>query len=387
MKINLRGAAVCTALFILVLSFAVCGCGGGGSSSPIFFDNPQNISVKLNMLDRTPSQAYVSIPQNALGTVNISVISIKDKKEVANKTVDYSLNVFTFDNQIPAGDTYSVIVTARLKERANDIYESIWQGSGTVTVLNAEKALKTPGANEVSVSLVFRTIEYIKLYPTKIVFEPALPVGEITPSTIIPSFKLSVLDQFGNTMTSENGLISVSLENGSFKDSINSKNLANGSAVFSNLAVSSLIPDQAGYIKLKAVYGSLTAYSQPIKSSGAVIPDSLLAGYLTDDSAAAPGMKKSYAPLAGKEIKVICGNLQYFTVTDSSGFFKLDLKAGPSEVPVYIEFLTSSGSAVRLQTFIKGAKVKLANIRIGPGGEPRLITSELAASYDSKLDA
>jgi len=125
MNINSRGAAVYTALFILVLSFAVCGCGGGGSSSSIFFDNPQNISVKLNMLDRTPSQAYVSIPQNALGTVNISVISIKDKKEVANKTVDYSLNAFTFDNQIPAGDTYSVIVTARLKERANDIYESI----------------------------------------------------------------------------------------------------------------------------------------------------------------------------------------------------------------------------------------------------------------------
>lgn len=60
MKIYLRGASVYAALLVVFLSFAVCGCGGGGSSSPIFFDNPQNISVKLNMLDRTPSQAYVA---------------------------------------------------------------------------------------------------------------------------------------------------------------------------------------------------------------------------------------------------------------------------------------------------------------------------------------
>ncbi|HOT76123.1 MAG TPA: carboxypeptidase regulatory-like domain-containing protein, partial [Candidatus Wallbacteria bacterium] len=112
----------------------------------------------------------------------------------------------------------------------------------------------------------------------------------------------------------------------------------------------------------------------------------MLAGYLTDDSAAAPVMQKSQAPLAGKEVRVVCGNQQYFTVTDSSGFFKLDLKAGPSEAPVYIEFLTASGAAVRLQTVIKGSKVKLANIRIGPGGEPRLVTSELPSAYDSKLE-
>ncbi len=133
MKITLRDAFFCMVLFILFSFLTLYGCGGGsggGPSSALFSGGRQNISLKLNMLDRTASRTYVSVPQNAVGTVNISVVSVKSKKEAANQTVEYSLGAFTFDDEIPAGDTYSVTVKARLKERANDIYESIWQGSG-----------------------------------------------------------------------------------------------------------------------------------------------------------------------------------------------------------------------------------------------------------------
>ncbi len=279
-------------------------------------------------------------------------------------------------------------MTARLKERANDIYESVWQGSGVVAVLNAENALKHPGANEVSVTLVFKTIEYIKLYPSGIVFEPALPVSEITTSTVIPSLKLSVLDQFGNIMTSENGLISVSLENGSFGDSVISKNLVNGAVLFTDLAVAQLIPDSSGYVKLKAVYGSLGSYSQPIKAVGAVIPDASAAGYLTDETSAAASAAfyKLKAPLANKLIKAVCGNNQYNILTGSDGFFRFDVKTDSAEQDVYLEFINSAGAVVKLQiTAVKG-KTKLANIIIDKNGAARIITSILDIAYDPLSD-
>ena len=378
------------ALSFIFISLFVFGCGGGGGSSTLsFFDAPSNISVKLTMMNRTSNAAYVSIPSNAVGTVNISVVSIKSGKEVANQNVDYSLSAFTFDNQIPAGDTYSVVVTARLKERANDIYESIWQGAGKVTVLNAEKAAKTPGANEVAIALSFITIEYIKLYPTKIIFDPAMPVAEITTSTLIPSFKLSVLDQFGNVMTSENSLITVGLENGSFKDSLYSKNLINGSVYFSNLAVASLIPDSAGYVKLKASYGLLTGYSSPVKTAGVAIPDSAVAGYLDDGTAAAApsAPPKSNAPLANKTVKLVCNSLQYITTTDASGFFRFDVKAGGDNVAAYIEFVNAQGVTVKLSTTVSGGRMKLARIVIDSTGAARLLSSTLAGAYNSAIDA
>lgn len=387
-----KGGMIITFILLLCLSsLFIYGCGGGsGSSSSTagLYGGPSNLSVKLNMSNRTPSQAYVSIPVNAVGTVNISVISIKSQKEAVNQTVDYAAGSFVFENQIPAGDTYSVVVTARLKERANDIYESIWQGSGTVYLLNAEDALKHPGANEVSVMLVFRTIEYIKLYPSKIVFDPALPVSEITNSTIIPSFKLSVLDQFGNIMTSENGLISVSLENGYFKDSITSKNLESGVALFTDLAVAQLIPDSSGYVKLEAAYGSLSVYSQSIKAVGVIVPNASVAGYLSDEAvaAAAPAAYKSNAPLANKLIKAVCGNISYTTLTDSTGFFRLDVKTDFDEQVVYLEFINSAGAVVKLQMTALRGKTKLANIIIDKNGAARILTSTLAAVYDPLSD-
>jgi formylglycine-generating enzyme required for sulfatase activity len=399
---SINGGFVIAFILLLCFSFSFYGCGGGGSSSSTaaLYGGPSNLSVKLNMSNRTPSQAYVSIPANAVGTVNIVVRSNKsqnyvtfkegflDSFVIANKTVDYSLNSFTFENQIPAGDTYSVTVTARLKERANDIYESVWQGSGIVAVLNAENALKHPGANEVSVTLVFKTIEYIKLYPSKIIFDPVLPVSEITTSTIIPSFKLSVLDQFGNTMTSENNLISVSLENGSFKDSITSKNLVNGSVYFNDLAVAGLIPDSAGYIKLKASYGSLAAYSQPVKTVGVIVPNASVAGYLNDEAvaAAASAAYKSNAPLANKLLKAVCGSIQYSVLTDSAGFFKLDVKTDSAEQAVYLEFTNSAGAVVKLQLTAVRGKTKLANIKIDKNGAASILTSMLAAAYDPLAD-
>ncbi len=385
-----KGGLIITFILLLCLSsLFIYGCGGGSSSSTAdFYGGPSNLSVKLNMSNRTPSQAYVSIPANAVGTVNISVISIKSQKEAVNQTVNYAAGSFVFENQIPAGDTYSVVVTARLKERVNDIYESIWQGSGTVYLLNAEDALKHPGANEVSVTLVFRTIEYIKLYPSKIVFDPALPVSEITNLTIIPSLKLSVLDQFGNIMTSENGLISVSLENGSFKDSITSKNLESGVALFTDLAVAQLIPDSSGYVKLEAAYGSLSVYSQPIKAVGVVVPNASVAGYLSDEvvAAAVSAVHKLNAPLANKLIKAVCGNIAYSTVTDSAGFFKLDVKTDSAEQAVYFEFINSAGAVVKFQLIAVRGKTKLANVKIDKNGAARIVTSTLAAAYDPLSD-
>jgi len=214
-----------------------------------------------------------------------------------------------------------------------------------------------------------------------------MPIGEIMPSTIIPPFKLSVRDQFGNVMTSENELITVTLENGELKGEANSKRLTDGFALFSGLVVSGLPSGQTGYTKLKAVYGQLTAYSEPIKLSGALPANSAIAGYLTSDSAAAAvSAPRLHAPLSGKEIKAVCDNLQYSALTDSTGFFVLSLTAGPLEMPVDIEFTAANGAPVKLRTTIKEQTAKLANIRIGPDGTPRLSASLLSTAYDPGLE-
>jgi len=292
-------SAVCC-IFIFLAIFG-CGGGDGGSALDPGTRSGQNssMSVKMNMLNYSDGSSFVSIPAGITGRVNIIVKSVKSNKDVANKTVDFNSGFLTFDNEIPVHDTYSVSIKANLHYRSNDTYEVVWTGvSKEIYLYSNEETSQRSIANEVQVGLKFLTIEFVKLYPAKLVFEPELPLTELVKGTIIPPFKVKVIEQFGNVLPTAAGDITVGLHNGTLKSGVFTKNLTAGVASFGEMSVSDLVPDSQGFVKLEAAYSGVTGYSQPMKAIGAIIPNASVAGYLSD-AATAPAAAPSNSGVSG----------------------------------------------------------------------------------------
>ncbi|HNY12334.1 MAG TPA: carboxypeptidase-like regulatory domain-containing protein, partial [Candidatus Wallbacteria bacterium] len=393
--------------FIMVLgiccvfiSIAMFGYGGGGSvfDPGVTGGQTSNISVKMNMLNYSDGSSYVSIPSGISGRVNISVKSIKANKEVANKTVDFNAGFLTFDNEIPVHDTYSVSVRANLHYKANDTYEVVWAGvSPEIYVYSNEETAQRSIANEAQVGLKFLTIEFVKLYPAKLVFEPELPLAELVKGTVIPPFKVKVIEQFGNVLPTAAGDVTVGLHSGAFKSGIFTKSLSAGVASFDEMGVAELIADSQGFVKLEASYSGVTGYSQPMKAIGAIIPNASVAGYLNDTttataSAAAANSGSAInkastakAPIAGKQVFLIADNVEYQAVTDLNGFYKFDIRLSGDLAPVKLTFQGTSGPIVSSFGAAKG-KTQIVIVKVDPSGAVRIQKAFLEGNYTEAQD-
>ncbi len=401
---NIYFMQVLTVLSVFIL-LAVSGCGGGdgGSAIDLGARSGQNssISVKMNMLNYSEGTSFVSIPAGITGRVNIIVKSVKTKKEVANKTVDFNAGFLTFDNEIPIHDTYSVSIKANLHYRSNDTYEVVWTGVSKEIYLysNEETAQKTL-ANEVQIGLKFLTIEFVKLYPAKLVFEPELPLTELVKGTIIPPFKVKVLEQYGNVLPTASGDIKVSLHSGTFKNGMVTKSLSAGIAKFGEISVSELVADGQGQAKLEANYSGVIGYSQPMKAIGAITPNASVTGYLSDATttpASAPlnsavsgsnGKGPAYsvkAPMAGKQVFLIADNVEYQTVTDLNGFYKFDIKLSSDMAPVKLTVEGPAGPIVSNMSATKG-KTQIVIVKVDASGNVRLQKAVLEGNYSEAQD-
>ncbi|HNY10352.1 MAG TPA: hypothetical protein PKK26_02060, partial [Candidatus Wallbacteria bacterium] len=384
----------------IFISLAISGCGGGGGGSALDLGGSggqtSNISVKMNMLNYSDGSSFVSIPTGITGRVNISVKSVKANKEVANKTVDFNAGFLTFDNEIPVHDTYSVSVRANLHYRANDTYEIVWAGTcPEIYVYSNEEASQKSIANEAQIGLKFLTIEFVKLYPAKLVFEPELPLTELVKGTIIPPFKIKVFEQFGNVLPTAAGDISVSLHSGTFKNGMVTKSLSAGVAKFGEIYVSELVADSLGQAKLEANYSGIVGYSQPMKAIGAIIPNASVTGYLSDATAipaAAPsnstGKGPAYAvkaPIVGKQVFLIADNVEYQTVTDLNGFYKFDIKLSNDLAPVKLTVDGPAGPIVSNMSATKG-KTQIVIVKVDASGNVRLQKAVLEGNYSSAQD-
>jgi hypothetical protein len=350
-------------ILTVIFCFIISGCGGGGGGSALTgaTNTPDYapFSFKLQMLGSTSNAPGYLVPSSAAGDISVTVTSLKDAARKISKSVSYNAGYMVFENELLANDTYSVSVTAKLKTSSGDTLE-VWSGGSPHFKLSSnDELLKNPEINTLNIGLVFSHHETIQIVPSSIVFDPALPVTGLTPGASIPSFSVKMTDQYGFAILNAPSPVTVSLVNGTLIGEISAQ-VVNGAASFSQLSVSSLLPDAAGNVYLKATYGAYSALSQAIKASITDAPNTTLAGYLdftfNDKSAALR------SPIPGRACSIAVEGRLYETVTDSNGFYKFDVLINASPTIAKLSVIGPSGNWDSTETLLSASKLYAANI-------------------------
>ena len=350
-------------ILTVIFCFVISGCGGGGGGSALtgVTTSPDYapFSFKLQMLGSTSEAPGYLVPSSAAGEISVTVTSLKDAARKVSKSVSYNNGYMVFENELLANDTYSVSITAKLKTASGDTLE-VWTGSAPHFKLSSnEELLKNPEINTLNIGLVFSHYETIQIVPSSIVFEPALPISGLTPGASIPSFSVKMTDQYGFAILSAPAPITISLITGTLIGETSAQ-VINGAASFSQLSVSSLTPDASGNVYLKASYGAYSALSQAIKASITDAPNTTLAGYLdftfNDKSAALR------SPAPGRACSIAVEGRLYETVTDSNGFYKIDVLINASPTIAKLSIIGPSGSWDSTETLLSASKLYVANV-------------------------
>ena len=364
-------------IFSVFLCLIVSGCGGGGSSA-LISGQPSSehapFSLKLQMLGNTSEAPGYALPSTAAGEVGVTVTSLKDPARRVTKSASYGAGYIVFENDLIADDTYSVTVSARLKVSSGDTLE-IWTGSvSAFRLYDEDDLIKYPEINTVNIGLQFSGYETIQIVPSKITFEPALPVSGLTPGASIPAFSVKMLDQYGFSILSTSSSVTVSLVNGTLSGAT-SAYVTGGAASFSGLTASALSPDASGKVYLKASYGSAYGLSSPIPASILDAPNTTVAGYIEYTTAAAPGLNR--APAVGKDCSIYVDGKLYETVTDSNGFFKLDVRVNSSASIAKISAIGVSGTMESTDVPVSPSKLYAALTSFSAPGVGRMLVKDV----------
>jgi hypothetical protein len=367
-------------IFSVFLCLIVSGCGGGGGGSALI-SGPQSsdyapFSLKLQMLGNTSEAPGYALPSTAAGEVGVTVTSLKDPARKVAKSASYGSGYITFENELLANDTYSVSVSARLKVSSGDTLE-VWTGSVSSFMLyNEEHLVKEPSINTIYVGLQFSGYETIQIVPSKITFEPALPVSGLTPGASIPAFSVKMLDQYGFSILSTPSPVSVSLVNGTLAGTT-SAHVSGGAASFSGLTASALLPDASGNVYLKASYGSAYGLSSPIPASIVDAPNTTVAGYIDYTlNAKVPSVDR--APAAGKACSIYVDGKLFETVTDSNGFFKLDVRVNSPASMAKVSAIGVSGAMESTDVLISPSKLYVALTSFSAPGSGRMLFKDVS---------
>lgn len=375
-----RKNALVFAVILVFLCLIAAGCGGGSGASSTLI-NGGNISyaplaLKLQMLGNTSDAPGYAVPSTAAGEVSVTVTSLKDPARTVTKNASYGTGYIVFENQLLADDTYSVTVGARLKISSGETLE-VWTGKVSAFKLHDQDDLiKNPEINTVFIGLQFSAYETIQIIPSKITFEPALPVSGLTPGASIPEFSIKMFDQYGFQIMSTSSPVTISLVNGSLAGPLTG-NIIQGAAYFSGITASSLSPDASGVVYLKASYGSAYGLSAPIPASIVDAPNTTVAGYLDytlNAKAAAPK-----APAPGKSCSILVDGKQYDTTTDSNGFYKLDVRVNSSSGIAKLSVTGPSGAIESTEILIAPSKVYAALVTYTDPSSGNLAIKDIGA--------
>lgn len=146
-------------VFLFLFGILIYGCGGGGGGVGTGVTNSGTagsapLSLKANFISRPEYGLISTVPSTAAGTVNIRIVQLAAKTEIISSTADFSAGTISFDDKIPANDTYAVYLTAHLKySLPGDMpVDAVWEGSGEVFI-KAPEALGSGQTNVANVSL------------------------------------------------------------------------------------------------------------------------------------------------------------------------------------------------------------------------------------------
>lgn len=352
-------------ILTVIFCFIISGCGGGGGEGGSALTGAINapgyapFAFKLQMAGSSSDAPGYFVPSNAAGEIKVTVTSLKDAARKVSKSVSYNAGYMVFENELLSNDTYSVSVIAKIKTASGDTVE-VWSGGSPHFKLSSnEELLKNPEINTLNIDLVFSHHETIQIVPSKIFFEPALPISGLTPGALIPSFSVKMTDQYGFAILSAPEPVTISLVNGVLIGETSAQ-VIDGAAAFSRLSVSNLSSDSAGNVYLKASYGAYSALSQAIKASIIDAPNTTIAGYLdftfNDKS---PALR---SPAPGRACSIAVEGRLYETVTDSNGFYKIDVLINASPAIAKLSVIGPSGSWESTEALLSASKLYAANV-------------------------
>lgn len=383
-------SALSLALLVSFL-FTLAGCSGGGGGSSIVSSpgGGGQLGVRAAMIDAQGNG--FEPPASALGKVVVTATGRKGGAAIT-RAADYNSGSLTFQNDIPTGDTYTVTVVAALRFFQNETREVVWAGTSEVFIHSNDALAKDPSLNQTFVPLKFSGVRLIPLYAASLRFDPSRPVEVVAPGTQFPDFYVSVLDQFGNALDTAADNVTLSFEGGAFRDaSLTTAKASGGRALFSGLVAGRVTPDTSGSVRFRAVYGSVSGVSSNIPAAASLIPNTTLAGFMTDpvQPSGSSAVALSRAPIANATFSIFVDNVEYGPITtDSEGYWKMDVRVNAALARAMVVYRDGSGKTFVSETGVERGKVYLSSLKVDPVlGTMVVRKAELSVPFGSITDA
>lgn len=225
--------------------FAGCG-GGGGVSDRLTGSSAAENAVSLSLKFTSPLRSDPApLPDTTVGQMVVSAVN--------RKAGDFAYQFFKYGekgvalNLTHGDDTYSIEITARLRDSATDTVEKIYKGSAEVfiySIYNDVHFKNVPISERVNRVTLTLSLVGTSGAGTGTAAKGTALLFNVTPPSIITDgfvwqpFTVWVVDAAGNRVKTATDEITVSLSSGSFSKGIYRKNAINGAAVFDDLMTS-----------------------------------------------------------------------------------------------------------------------------------------------------
>ncbi len=374
-------------IFLLAAFFIISGCSGGGSGLPDGSDERAKASLKMSFNTSSPDRALETdpIPSNAQGIVTVVIKDLSNAHTPSGKISEYQQGSVVFEEEFSVHSTYEVLIVAALRYSSADDFERVFIGSSEVFIRSNKEALGNPDYNQIFVTLNFSGTKQIPRVASKLVMEPAQPVSSIISGSTIPAFTVKIFDQFGSALSASNLPVTVSIPGVLLSGGV-SVVPVNGVASFSGILVSNILQGTASSLNLTASYGGITVASGPISVLSSSAANTTVAGYLKyDTTTAASPVSRLISPAVGKKVAVITDGREYSTVTDPTGFWKLDITLPKTAVEAIMMAEYPNGSMGSTEIYLTGGKLYIGRATLLPPDQGKLVLVE-SGNFQGLID-
>lgn len=244
MRKNFFKNSLILTLFLFLAAF-VYGCSGGGSSitsqSGLIDDNRPKVPISLNLMTAPGAAA---IPATAVGSVEIMVYRgvISDPNKVVFNITRVEFSARRAEIGVFAGDTYSIVLSAKAKN--DPLSDTEFTYKATIDSLFVPLETSGSGGSVAPLAMNLNQTSQIKLYPSRIVFDP-LAKRTVKYGEAFPSVRALIYDQFGRVFegAKDNVVLAADPFDGTTitpsVSGVTTVAPVNGAAVFSNVSFSS----------------------------------------------------------------------------------------------------------------------------------------------------
>ncbi|HNY12620.1 MAG TPA: hypothetical protein PKK26_13605, partial [Candidatus Wallbacteria bacterium] len=235
--------------FIMLTAASSISCSSGGSAIDKVFDGSSGRKVPLgiNFSFANAAGGAETISPTASGSVEIRIFRNPTAESIESGALtrqtllgryDCDYQQRKADIEVFAGETYSVYLTARIKNGASDTTETVYESEADIFVSNtSNQEVFTPNEPQTPITMPLKYSHDEKLYISRISFSGEMPQILVS-NQAVPPFPVNLLDQNGNIFSGFNGTVELSLSG--VKNALSGKTTVNatcGIAQFTDISL------------------------------------------------------------------------------------------------------------------------------------------------------